>query len=163
MCLGDGKMGTNFYFGKDEGVHIGKRSAAGLFCWDCVVSLCNHSVDTLRGKDLYGSDAIHYSNKEPWLEVCPICGNAPLEETLDNSASGRELGFNKNRPSAKNNVTSCCSFSWALSPKDFCDLFIAGEMQIFDEYGREYTRNEFRDVLSECPIKYYHIVGIEFC
>ena len=38
-------MGTNFYIiDKDqeysEGRHIGKRSAAGWYCWDCGTTLC---------------------------------------------------------------------------------------------------------------------------
>jgi len=28
-------MGTNFYINNSQRQHIGKRLAAGLYCWDC--------------------------------------------------------------------------------------------------------------------------------
>lgn len=158
-------MGTNFYFGmsrEEAGVHIGKRSAAGLYCWDCGVSLCNQSRDMWNGKYLYGHDAIHYSNSdENWIDYCPICGNKPIEESMKNSTGGRELGFNKNKPQRKTGVATCSSFTWAVSPKRFVDL-MKSKAPIYDEYGEFYTRKDFREVLSECPIKFYKSVGIVF-
>ena len=45
-------MGTNFYLGKyvyetKYENHIGKRSAAGLYCWDCDETLI------IGGKDMF--------------------------------------------------------------------------------------------------------------
>jgi len=158
-------MGTNFYFGmtRDEaGVHIGKRSAAGLYCWDCGVSLCNKSKDTWSGKYFYGNDAIHYSNinDEKWLDCCPICGKKPTEESVENSTGGRELGFNKNKPQRKTGVATCSSFTWAVSPKRFKDLIKIA--LIYDEYGGFYTKKDFQAVLKECPIKFYEEIGNDF-
>lgn len=58
-------MGTNFYWKSDlddEDVHIGKRSAAGLYCYDCNRSLCK------------SEDLIHYTNAiSDWYVKCPEC------------------------------------------------------------------------------------------
>jgi hypothetical protein len=60
-------MGTNFYFVDretgDELRHIGKRSAAGMFCWDCGLSLC-----------AAGNADVHKGVKN-WLKECAVCGN----------------------------------------------------------------------------------------
>jgi len=155
-------MGTNFYFGKDSNIHIGKRSAAGPYCWDCGVSLASKAYNTYNGEDLYGVDAIHYTATEDWLSTCPICGKEPTLEDLDSSSAGRELGFNRGKPKDKVGVKSCASFSWAISPKKFRELFMESTELIIDEYGNEYTRDSFRDMLSECPVKYYQMVNKNF-
>jgi len=134
-------MGTNFYrkgyIGNDNpDYHIGKRSAAGWYCWDCNVSLC---------KD--GDSAVHTSTRDKWYDKCPICGKGIDKEDLNNSTVGRELGFNKSRPKRKTGVSSCCSFTWAR------DLGRIRKIQ--DEYGRHYTKEEFLEVLEECPIEFY--------
>ena len=46
-------------------LHIGKRSAAGLYCYYCGTTLCKN-----------GADFIHTVCEpyEEWYKVCPICG-----------------------------------------------------------------------------------------
>lgn len=44
-------------------LHIGKRSAAGLYCYECGTTL-----------NKYGTDFVHDSMYDDWYEVCPICG-----------------------------------------------------------------------------------------
>ena len=144
-------MGTNFYKlsktrnqdNMDPKYHIGKRSAAGWYCWDCSITLC---------KD--GPSKIHYSEYD-WYDKCPNCGKKPIKENLDEGAVGRELGFNKSEFKRKTGVKSCCSFSWAM-PLDGlkkCKF-------VKDEYGRKYTIEEFRKmILEECPIIYTNIIG----
>lgn len=137
-------MGTNFYLLTGE--HVGKRSAAGPYCWDCGITLC-------KG----GEVGIHMGRE--WHKKCPICGQEPVEESLENSSSGRELGFNKSKPAKKTGVRSCSSFTWAmLSDKNF-----KRKRKIKDEYGRKYTKKEFDNVLEECPIRFYDAIGQEFC
>lgn len=163
-------MGTNFYFAtkdNNEYRHIGKRSAAGLYCWDCGVTLCstiiNH-VDIFTGniKNLYGTDAVHHSGAF-WLDKCPLCYSKETEEPITKSAPGRELGFNTSAPRKKSGVSTCCSFLWAISPQYFAELSNAKSLFIRDEYDDVYTNEQFRDAMLECPIKYYHSVGEVFC
>lgn len=132
-------MGTNFYIkGKrgndDPRYHIGKRSAAGPYCWDCGVTLC-------KG----GSSQVHYGSE--FYDACPKCGKKLEKETLDNSSVGRELGFNTEKPKRKTGVKGCSSFTWVRELK--------GIKHIVDEYGVSYTLEEFKKVLDECPIKFY--------
>lgn len=169
-------MGTNFYFrGHRHGYshHIGKRSAAGMYCWDCGV--------TLNKK---GNDGIHYgctNRSHPqfcncgWYDVCPKCGKSPNKEGLDNSAGGRELGFNKSTPQKKEGVASCCSFTWAKPPQGL-KLELEGDQMcpccrreyedkdkvIENEYGDLFTWDEFLEVLKECPVQYFNSIGEEF-
>jgi hypothetical protein len=151
-------MGTNFYLigASDDRdrmnpeVHVGKRSAAGMYCWDCKTTLC-----------MGGNRGVHDSNS-PWFDVCPICGKGKNEESLDRSAAGRELGFNKSEPKKKTGVYTCCSFSWAMSPEVMCNLPVDGKV-IEDEYGDTYTLMEFQRVLEECPIRYYDSIDSWFC
>ena len=135
-------MGCNFYL--LDGTHIGKRSAAGLYCWDCKTSLC-------KG----GTHNVHAA-KSTWYDKCPECGKTAMEETLEESAAGRELGFNKSPPKPKTGVRSCSSFSWAIHP------YLLRGKRVVDEYGRKYKAKEFRAVLSECPIMFYGSIGMEF-
>lgn len=130
-------MGTNFYIkghrnSDDPRYHIGKRSAAGLYCWDCGVTLC-------KG----GESRVHYG--DGFFDKCPNCGKGREEEPLSESSAGRELGFNHSKPVKKTGVQSCSSFTWAR------DL---GRIRcIVDEYGRAYTREEFHKMLLECLIQ----------
>lgn len=132
-------MGTNFYM--LTGQHVGKRSAAGMYCWDCDITLCQGRV--------------HYG--DPYYDACPKCGKTRETEGMDDSAAGRELGFNKSVPAAKAGVRSCSSFTWANEPSS-----LEGVAVIEDEYGRRYTRQEFREMLEECPIQFTDSIGVEF-
>lgn len=135
-------MGTNFYDAK--GNHIGKRSAAGLYCWDCEITLCKQ-----------GTSGIHFDTD--WHKECPICGKGYDQESLLDSSAGRELGFNKNEPGRKQGVASCASFTWAM-PKDKI------RYNVTDEYGTSYSQEQFLKIVSEeCPIHFHHMIGERFC
>jgi len=142
-------MGTNFYVRgwekrdlMEPQYHIGKRSAAGYYCWDCGVTLC-------RG----GNAKIHKSSD--WYSACPKCGKKPQEEGLFEGAAGRELGFNKEPSKRKTGVASCSSFTWATAK----EKFLNGRRIVFDEYGRSFSWDEFLAILEECPVQYHHMVG----
>ena len=144
-------MGTNFYFcdeNDEQVVHIGKRSAAGLYCWECGLTLCAG-----------GPESVH-EGETRWLDACPICGQKPFKENLADGAAGRELGFNKSSPCRKTGVQSCASFTWAISPVHFADLKDALNLHISDEYCQEIY--DFSDILSECPIMFFDSIGTEF-
>jgi hypothetical protein len=136
-------MGTNFYTLKGE--HIGKRSAAGEYCWDCGITLC-------KG----GNKDIHYA-RSGWYDSCPKCGKKYEEEGLDHSSAGRELGFNKDWPQKKTGVKTCSSFTWAIHP-----INISKKGKVKDEYGREFSYKEFLDILKECPVQFFDSIGQDF-
>jgi len=151
-------MGTNFYIRDadgSEGDHIGKRSAAGWYCWDCDRSLC---ID--------GEDYVHYDNE--FAKSCPVCNKPVVMESLNNGAVARELGFDKSPHGRKTGVASCSSFRWALKPNQLqhrirrqYPVDDAG-LVIMDEYGHEFTWAEFQAILEECPIQFYDMIGKEF-
>lgn len=135
-------MGCNFYTFK--GRHIGKRSAAGLYCWDCGITLCKKGIEGVH-------TGVDYFDK------CPKCGKGREEETLEESAAGRELGFNKQAFGTKTGIRTCSSFRWAIDPGE-----LRGSRRIKDEYGRVYSKKEFYQMLEECPIQYFDRIGKEF-
>lgn len=73
-------MGTNFYWKEvpkeleqykdtviNESVleHIGKRSAGGLYCYNCGTTLCKSGIDGIHTVDNEENDC---------YKVCPVCG-----------------------------------------------------------------------------------------
>lgn len=146
-------MGTNFYYRKNrEEIHIGKRSAAGPYCWDCKRTLC-------KG----GKDRIHEGcNHGPFCNCnfedhCTSCGKYLERENLENNCVGRELGFNKQEFSKKTGVKSCSSFIWAINPLNLRNI-----RKITDEYGRVLSKKDFYKMLEECPIQFSKYIGKEF-
>ena len=163
-------MSTNFYFrgyrhDDDPTRHIGKRSAAGDYCWDCKRTLCP------------GGEAMIHYEADPWPKTCPSCGKSKEEEGWT-SAAGRELGFNSSPPGPKTGVRSASSFCWAMNPKDFWGIVRSSDLTppvcsacfrrfddgipIEDEYGRLYSVEEFEAVILECPIQETDEVGERF-
>jgi len=140
-------MGTNFYINTTKRQHIGKRSAAGLYCWNCQRTLC---------KD--GNAGIH--GDSDFYDKCPTCGSEYKPEPLEQSSAGVELGFAKTT-SPHNGVTTVASFTWSVKPSKLIGKQTAF---IIDEYGRKYTNQQFRDMIERmCPIEFYHSIGLEFC
>lgn len=147
-------MGCNFYLIKDD-KHIGKRSAAGMYCWDCKQTLCAR-----------GEQGIH-EHKSDWNDMCFSCGEAIPKESIEESSAGRELGFNKSKPKRKKGVASCSSFTWAIDPIEFfiridtIEHLLSPDIAIRDEYDHKYSFKGFCDIMTECPIQYY-AVGEDF-
>jgi hypothetical protein len=155
-------MGTNFYL--LNGTHVGKRSAAGLYCWDCGITLCKNGNDSVHAghRDMpheTGCDR-GWTCRCGWYDACPKCGASPAKESLDTGSAGRELGFNSSKPKPKTGVATCSSFSWAMNPNKFRNSNV---LYIRDEYKRKYTRKQFMAVLSECPLQFTNSIGVEFC
>jgi len=139
-------MGTNFYDAV-TGRHLGKRAAAGLYCWDCRVTLCRE-----------GESRIHTTPSQTgWYAACPSCGRAPEEERLVDSAAGCELGFKSTMPQPEYGVIGCASFSWAVEPRSLETV-----EAIVDEYGNKYTFHEFVVMLEECQIQHLDLIGVGF-
>ena len=140
-------MGCNYYwikpaqedvdeYGRDDDihVHIGKRSAAGAYCWDCGTTLCE-----------MGTRSVHLSDQR-CFENCPSCGNERDSSGVTSSAF-IELGFTKPNELKRTGVTSCSSFTWTLMwhKRQLEDMMLFGntEKVVVDEYGHEYTAEEF--------------------
>lgn len=162
-------MGTNLYWNTTEACirkgefvdtheeqsHIGKRSAAGLYCWDCELTLC-------RG----GNDAIHF-NTHSWSDCCLECGKTYIDEKVGTpgNPAGLELGFappNIQRPTG---VRGASSFTWAQDPlfvRETCRIFATKPM-IRDEYRRIFLCAEFIEMLRvQCPIEHVRSIGQYF-
>lgn len=143
-------MGTNFYFGSNEGPHIGKRSAAGLFCWDCGVTLC-------KG----GKSAVHHHGYGHH-DCCPKCGKEKTAGGGNRSAS-IELGFAKPCSERPAGVGSCSSFRWAMSLGEFLEEARSRDVFVVDEYGRRLDPVDFLEMLvANCPLQYTDAIGREF-
>lgn len=148
-------MGTNFYLkkeyygadGKEYELHIGKRSAAGLYCWDCDETLI-----------IGGKSMIHHGNTGVY-DTCPRCGQKRGNENMEDTSAGLELGFSKNKKSTqrKTGVKTCSSFTWSKQPSDIAAKDIK---YIWDEYGTKYTKKEFFEMITNtCPVQFFHLIG----
>ena len=164
-------MGCNFYWYIDTDValptgatvrlglpadtdvdwHIGKRSAAGPYCWYCDLTLCRD-----------GNDRVHFNSE--WWPACPRCGAAPRAETYQDSAAGVELGFAKPRDERPTGVASCASFSWAQEPDEvrrICEERLRAPL-VVDEYDRQYTGAEFQRMLRANVAIEFRCIGERF-
>ena len=163
--MGAKRVGTNFYLNNelygtdsesDQACHVGRRSASGLYCWDCNITLCAE-----------GPDRVHYSESK-WHARCPQCGLDKVDESLSMSSAGRELGFNRLPPRRKSGVASASSFSWAFPVGELSERVAAVnatlliDTPILDEYGDCFTLDEFLLILSECPLQSTAMVGEVF-
>ena len=143
-------MGTNYYVrwwktndSMNPKYHIGKKAAAGLYCWDCGVTLCK-----------WGEMGVHLGDSN-WFKSCPKCGGKPIKEGLSDGSAGRELGFNKTPYGRKTGVASCSSFTWCMPPEEF----LKKNVKIWNEYGDTFTKDEFLKILEECPIQFKNFIG----
>ncbi len=165
-------MGTNFYWiaeaqyvsgplagepvdldRDDPKIHIGKRSAAGLYCWDCGVTLAK------------GGEAIIHTGDAAWYESCPRCGAEPTKtNNLATGPAAVELGFAEPAKARPTGVHGCASFTWAQDPaavRATCSG--VREPIVVDEYGRKLTGFEFlRMLTTNCPIEFTELIGEAF-
>ena len=166
-------MGTNFYWKIRVGgtlptgeaipiermnprIHLGKRSAAGPYCWDCRITLC-------KG----GERRIHHSDGDgsKWWDRCPQCGGERIEEGLGIGVAAVELGFAEPRTERPKSVRGAASWSWAQDPKRVEEVCKErpDETLIEDEYGTEWTCRGFMEMLdANCPIRFTDSIGQEF-
>lgn len=159
-------MGTNFYWRTElllpidpgismdhPSVHIGKRSAAGQYCWGCSLTLC-------KG----GESQIHMGTSG-WYDHCPNCGDVQAKQDWSKGAAGIELGFAQPLSVRPTGVRSTSSFSWAQDPESvgaICEQRPT-EQIVQDEYGRLLTGCEFIEMLrANCPVQFTDSIGIEF-
>lgn len=155
-------MGTNFYFRaifKTFGKHIGKRSANGLYCWDCNIPIAKGSDVCPKCSKSYVEPKFEKTDfeieesviKTKFHDIPITIHKIKSNVKLENTPAMVELGFGT--PYGKEErkgVKQCSSFTWAISKKMFNKI----NFKIIDEYGKKYTKKEFiEQVLDNCPIQ----------
>lgn len=134
--------------------HIGKRSMAGLYCWDCNRTLCPG-----------GNAGIHAGGNGPWPETCPQCGATNIPEGLRAGPAAVELGFAQPREERPKGVRGTSSFTWAQDPSVVhrtCEAHM-DEPVIVDEYGRAVTGREFIAMIRcNCGVEFTDYIGQSF-
>lgn len=143
----------------DIHIHIGKRSAAGLYCKHCGVTICkggfrevhfggpdisllfntdNKTEDEIkRAKETYECQWCQY-----YYKTCPGCGR------------------NFNNEAAKNDeeIVHICSFTWTMmAHKAIIKQLVKSnykEPVIVNEYGDKYTAAEFLEQIDNCFIQF---------
>lgn len=149
-------MSTNFYWISKETDqdsiqnHIGKRSAAGSYCFDC-------------GTTLYegGTDSIHTGENNKvlggWLEACPSCGKK-ASDNYSSKSNSIETVNNLSPFSSKRGISMCNSFTWTLLKHKWTILKLVktnpSEKVIVNEYGVFFNAKEFLEELDACPIEH---------
>lgn len=139
-------MGTNFYTMDNK--HIGKRSAAGVWCWDCRISL----NDPVSG--------VYYRHQEDGSIqfTCPRCGKSANSKDLPFKPALRELGFDKSAPRAHSGVDGSCAFTWQVGAENCVSLGVTrGDVYnalkkrkfVKNEYGDKLTIQEFWDMFKD--------------
>jgi len=140
-------MGTNYYFKQnpstgepwDESIdedsplrHIGKRLAAGLYCYKCGTTLCIGGTQLVHSK----------GTKDPIIALftgfhdkCPICGHDGVScssFTITLTAHKEKLyTLSRNKYKGIENI-KC----------------------VIDENGIEFTASEMLKIIEECPIQF---------
>lgn len=144
-------MGTNFYWKTSlpttEILPTGETIEVKIDDMDPRIHIGKRSVAGKYCHDCnitlckLGNDRVHYSTgRQDWYATCPKCNTSidVIEET--------------------------CSFNWAQNSekvRETCISFSAKNI-IIDEYGQEYTGQEFLKMINDCKIKLYSI-GELFC
>lgn len=142
------EMGTNYYWidnpdnfdEMDPRIHIGKRSAAGRYCYDCGIYLTAQSTQYAHmGKR---DEFNEYINRK--FDVCPNCGKGPSDEFI---AADRELFRGTPVPSQLHGVQGVSSFTWTMV-KHKTDIVMwlktdKNKKIIRNEYGDEFSADEF--------------------
>lgn len=149
-------MGTNFYWANKQNldiddihIHIGKRSAAGPYCYNCGSIFHEHSSELHHGgRGFFKS-----------LDACPGCGKSKEKREPSTSTALVELGFNKSKHVNKKGISSCSSFTWTLMKHKWKLQKLAEKNDpkkvVRDEYGRTYTAKEFlEEELSSVTVEY---------
>lgn len=146
-------MGTNFYWHGHQGdesmwYHIGKRSAAGNYCYDCGSTF-----------NMDGTQLIHFSQQKRlgWSKVCPGCGKSADDGKDHYNPIMIELGFEKPGEKPTSGIAGASSFTWTLM-RHLWELERKKDYDrplVVDEYGTEYTAKEFLEMIRrDCPIQF---------
>lgn len=133
-------MGMNIY--TLDGRHIGKRYAAGVWCWT------------------HKKQCIHEDKEGQTFDwVCPEGHRVDSTQVGFNPAF-RELGFDKSDPTFHQGIDGASGFTWAIGAglghdRDSVKATIFGRGRRFvkTEYGDKWTIQQFRDMFKDVIIQ----------
>jgi len=141
-------MGMNVYTfdGEGRGAHIGKRYAAGYWCWDCREEL-NQEPERRRA-----------GNKYVW--TCPGCGKSSdgKEKGRFNPAM-RELGFAKDSPRAHEGIDGASGFTWQIGPDGLGESrrevkkALLSVPYVMTEYGEIWSLAKFLEMFKDVIVE----------
>ncbi len=149
-------MGTNFYLtsvvDESQERHLGKRSAAGLYCYGCDISLVTGMRGGLNARSPHYGEGTDYSS-------CPKCKAKPSGNLYNPELfTPRPDEITREEWYA---VRYCYSFSFAQKRTQI-DAY-SPETDVVDEYGRHMTMEEFRtEVIAKAVFLFTHHIGQEF-
>lgn len=161
-------MGCNFYW-KTDSAHIGKRYASGPYCYNCYIHeiIKKRLFRAISVKRITERVKIILPNFIKALLLaniekirCPICGAVYVDEPIPVGAA-LELGFRQKPLQFTGGLHSSSGFIFTQEPEKIEQQLKAGN-GVVDEYGREHSPNEFRQILAGCIIKDYGSIGQVF-
>ena len=130
--------------GSSSTLFIGKRSAAGPYCWDCRITLCKE-----------GESQIHMAGT--FHKQCPKCGGSS-EKTEKESPVNVELGFSKPRTEPPKGVCGASSFTFHIpfdEVKKRLKQHGLESLSVIDEYDRQMTGGDFLMMIeANCPVHF---------
>lgn len=120
-------MGMNIYTLK--GKHIGKRSAAGFWCWDCKIQV---------------------ESKNQFF-ICPKCGLKVYEQTAIKgfNPAYRELGFTKAVEQRRTGIAGASHFTWHAKDRSEADKMVERKKFFKTEYGEIWNAKRFQRMFKE--------------
>lgn len=125
-------MGMNIY--TVDGIHIGKRWAAGIWCWDCREQI-------IEG-DVYRCEHI-----KEWAESS--------DREVGYNPAMRELGFDKSEPTEHKGIDGASGFIWQVGEyglgKDIEEIKTAlrRRRKVLTEYGEKWEIQKFWDMFKD--------------
>lgn len=135
-------MGMNVYTASKigdcrRGTHIGKRWAAGIWCWDC-------------GRQLKAHDG---------RLDCSRCGKSILVADLKFNPAMRELGFEKAKPMKHRGIDGASGFVWQVGvhglglDRAAVKKALGAAKHVITEYGDRWPISKFwamfKDIITE--------------
>lgn len=137
-------MGT-VYTIIETGQKIGVKRNAGLYCYDCSISMCQDITK------------LHTAEAE-WYDRCPKCGGR-FTKTKDEPLSDEILGKSK-KIKKKRGINTCCSFEWYIDEGQLDDLSLRKKTIVSTPGDTLLTAGQFKKILKlSCPIQYYARTG----
>lgn len=118
---------------KDGGEHIGKRWAAGVWCWDCKIKAERDDIGLF------------------WF--CSKCRKRCSDKILSFNPAFRELGFDKKKEIKHIGVDGASGFIWHAKNKKDAFKKLKGVKKVKTEYGKYWSIERFwrmfNDVIKE--------------